>query len=392
MYIIGKEEIEAVGRVIESQQLFRYSDGGNSETDKFERAWAEKIGTNYALAVTSGTAALIAGLVGLGIGPGDEVIVPAYTFMASASAVLAVGAVPIIVDIDETLTMDPAAFQDAITPNTKAVIPVHINGFPCDMDRIMDVAHHHNLLTLEDTCQADGGDYKGKKLGSIGDAGAFSFNQYKIITCGEGGALVTNSKEVYEQALIHHDSGAAFREYQEGMNAPLFAGWNFRINEILSAILRVQLERLDTILAGLRAEKQMLMAALDDETVFTFNPSHDSTGDCGTTLALLFNSEKEVRSFLARAHELGVAEAMTPIDSGRHVFENWTPILKQRGANHPRRNGYNLIEPPVVYPNALCTRSLDILARTLFIPTLPDRSPVDLEMLIEKLKEAAKAV
>jgi dTDP-4-amino-4,6-dideoxygalactose transaminase len=227
MYIIGKEEIGAIKQVIESGQLFRYRGGEGGETDKFEKEWSEKIGIKHTLAVTSGTAALICGMVGMGIGPGDEVIVPGYTFMSTALAPLAVGAVPIIAEIDESLTFDPKDLEKRITPRTKAVIPVHMVGLPCNMDAIMQIAKKHNLMVLEDACQSVGGSYKGKRLGSIGHAGVFSFNQYKTITCGEGGALVTNDGDIYDRALIHHDGGCVFRDHAAEIRPPFFAGWNF---------------------------------------------------------------------------------------------------------------------------------------------------------------------
>ncbi len=213
MYIIGKEEADAVQRVIESKKLFRYLDGDESESARFEAEWAAKIGARHAVAVTSGTAALIAALVGLGVGPGDEVIVPAYTFMATALAPLAVGAVPIIAEVDASLTLDPVDAERKITPRTRAIIPVHMVGLPSNMDALMAVARRHNVKVLEDACQADGGSYGGKRLGSIGDAGAFSFNHYKIITCGEGGVMVTDDETVYHRALVFHDGGSVFRDH-----------------------------------------------------------------------------------------------------------------------------------------------------------------------------------
>ncbi len=201
MFRMGKEEIEAVKTVIKSTDLFRINNNAR-EVDHFEEEWAAKIGTKYALGLTSGTAALITSLAALGIGPGDEVIVPGYTFMATASAVLSVGAIPVIVEVDETLTIDPCEIEKKITKFTKAIIPVHLNGFPCDMDRIMQLAKKYDLKIVEDACQADGGSYKGMRLGSIGDIGTFSFNYYKIISSGEGGALVTNDKLLYQRALV----------------------------------------------------------------------------------------------------------------------------------------------------------------------------------------------
>jgi dTDP-4-amino-4,6-dideoxygalactose transaminase len=391
VYIIGNEEAEAVRRVIESGQLFRYQTGEVSETASFEDAWAEKIGVKHAVAVTSGTAALICGLVGMGIGPGDEVIVPAYTFMATTLAPLAVGAVPVIADVDESLTLDPGDFERKITPRTKVVIPVHMCGLPCKMDEIMATAREHDILVLEDGCQADGGAYRGRMLGSIGDAGAFSFNYYKIITCGEGGALVTDDGGIYERALIHHDGGAAFRSHASRMSTPFFAGWNFRMNEILSAVLRVQLTRLDGILGALRAEKCTLLNALKDEPAFRLNPVNDPEGDCGTTLALLFETPEATRGFLANLSAEGV-DASTPIDSGRHVYTNWEPVLEQYGAHHPGRDAYKLAVEPVTYTKDMCARTLSILERTAYIETSATRSPAELEILIDTVQRAARGI
>ena len=196
MYVMGQEEVDAVSRVVASKQLFRYRGGEGGETDQFETEWAAKIGAEHAVAVTSGTAALMCGLAGLGIGPGDEVVVPAYTWMATAMAPLAVGAIPIVAEVDSALMLDAADVERKITPRTKAIIPVHMTGHPCDMDALMAVAGKHRLHILEDACQAVGGSYKEKRLGSIGTAGAFSFNHFKIITCGEGGAIVTSDQTV----------------------------------------------------------------------------------------------------------------------------------------------------------------------------------------------------
>ena len=385
MYVIGEEEVQAVRRIIESKELFRYS-GPNNETAQFEKEWADKIGVAHAIAVTSGTAALICGLAGLDVGPGDEVIIPGYTFMATALAPLAVGAVPIIAEVDESLTIDPRDIERKVTPRTKAVIPVDMNGLPCDMDAVMQVARKHNLKVLEDACQADGGSYKGKRLGSIGDAGAFSFNQFKIIACGEGGAVVTSDRQVYERALIHHDGGCVFRGHD--MSTPFFAGWNFRMNEVLSAIMRVQLQRLEDILAALRAEKKIMMGELEHETAFRFSPVHDAEGDCATYLGLLFESGDRARAFLQPLSEAGVS-AYTPIDSGRHVYVNWEPVLQKRGAHHPGRDAYHLAKAAVEYSADMCPQTLSALERTVFIGTSATRSREDLMGTIATIRKAA---
>lgn len=175
MYRIGTEEIEAVRRVIEAKQLFKINNG-LKETEHVEAEMREIFGVKHALFMTSGHAALVSALVALGIGPGDEVIVPAYTYIATAIAVVAAGAMPVIAECNETLTIDPEDIERKITKHTKAIMPVHIQSFPCDMDAIMAIAKKHDLKVIEDACQADGGSYKGKRLGTIGDAGAQQFS------------------------------------------------------------------------------------------------------------------------------------------------------------------------------------------------------------------------
>ena len=197
MYIVGQEEIDAIAKVIREGSLFRYGVGG--ECDRFEQRYAAYLGTSHVALTCSGTYALTAAVLGLGIGPGDEVLVPAHTYMATAIAVLATGAIPVIVDIDETITIDPQAVEDAIGPRTKAVVPVHMWGAACDMDAIMEIAARHDLLVLEDTCQGIGGGYDGRKLGTIGHAGAFSFNYYKNMTAGEGGAVCTDDARIADR-------------------------------------------------------------------------------------------------------------------------------------------------------------------------------------------------
>lgn len=388
MYVIGNEEVEAVRRVIQSGQLFRYRGGEGCETDKFEKEWCEKVGVRHTITVTSGTAALICGMVGLNVGPGDEVIVPAYTFMASALAPLSVGAVPVIAEVDDSLTIDPEDIEKKVTPRTKAIIPVDMLGLPCNMDAIMDIAERHNLLVLEDACQADGGSYKGKRLGSIGHAGAFSFNQFKIITCGEGGALVTDDDEIYDRALIHHDGGCVFRDHASAVKVPFFAGWNFRTNEILSAIMRVQLTRLERILKGLRKEKRTVMEELADENAFRLSPVHDADGDCGTHVALNFDSEERARKFVEDLKEDGVG-ATRPIDTGRHVFSNWEPILKKRGAHHPGRDAWKLTDLDYNYTEDMCPKTLDVLKRSVYIGMRPDRKAKETKALVAAIRKAA---
>ena len=245
MYRIGQEEIEAVARAILSRDFFKIN-GSGKEVYRFEEEWKKTVGTSYALTMTSGFAALSSALIGMGIGTGDEVIVPAYTYIASALAVTAVGAIPVIAEADETLTLDPADVEKKLSAHTRAVMPVHIQGFPADLDGLKKLSEKYGFRILEDACQADGGMYHGKYLGTIGDAGAFSFNYFKVITAGEGGALVTDDRTIYERALIYHDASAVafFGDQLDGITQPLFGGTEFRVSDLTGAILREQLKRL----------------------------------------------------------------------------------------------------------------------------------------------------
>ncbi|MEE1223944.1 MAG: DegT/DnrJ/EryC1/StrS family aminotransferase [Clostridia bacterium] len=385
MFRIGKEEIDAVTRVIESRKLFKINDG-NQEVFNFENELREKFDVENALLMTSGKAALISALTGMGIGPGDEVIVPGYTYIATAIAVTATGAIPVIAEIDETLAIDPIDVEKKITPRTKAIIPVHMQGMPCNMDALMEISKKYGVKILEDACQADGGSYKGKRLGTIGDAGALSFNYFKIITAGEGGALLTNDKQIYQRAYIYHDSSAVafFGNQLDGNEEEQFCGTEYRVGEITAAILREQLKRLDGILADLRRIKSTLKDALKDD--FEFVPSNDEKGDCSLVLALKFDSEEKARAFKTK---FGSGEL--PIDTGKHVYSNWTAIMKKRGAFNPLIDPFKMEANKDMVPDYtedMCPKTLDILSRTVYIYLNPDRTDAEIQEIIEKCKNA----
>lgn len=388
MYRIGDEEIKAVERVIRSRQLFRFNDG-TKEVETFETELAQKIGTKYSLAVTGGTGALICALVGLGVGPGDEVIVPAYTFMATALAVVVVGAIPVIAEVDESLTIDPDDVEKKISKYTKAIIPVHMLGLPSNMDRIMEIAKKYNLKVVEDCCQADGGSYKGRRLGSIGDVGTFSFNYFKIITAGEGGALVTDDYNIYERALIYHDGGAPFRPHAVTLKTPIFVGSQLRSNEISGAILREQLKKLDTILSDLRRVKKAFMNCFEGEENIKFIRSNDIEGDCGSSVGFLFESEAAARKFAS--HEdinRGVL-----VDSKKHVYFDWDPIMNKRGSHHPALDPFKLPQNKDLnmnYSHDMCPKTIDILSRTVIVGMNPDWTEAEIMAKAEACIKAAK--
>lgn len=383
MYRIGKEEVDAIWEVIKTRKFFK-TETDLKMVDSVEKKLKEITGADYAIMMTSGMGALISGLVGLGIGPGDEVIVPAYTYIATAMAVLAAGAIPVLAEIDESCTIDPADVEKKITPATKAIIPVHIQGFPCDMDALCAIAKKHNIKIIEDACQADGGSYKGKRLGSIGDCGAFSFNYYKIVSAGEGGALITSDRKIFERALIYHDSNAVayFGDQLNGIKEDVFGGTEFRANEISAAVMNVQLTRLDGILADLRRNKKLLMDTIGSRRKFI--PSADIAGDCGTTLAMTFATEKEARDYAAAAP----VKAWLPYDTGKHVYKNWTFVLNKKGASHPAMDPFLMPENKGLrfnYTTDMCPKTLDVLSRTVYIAVDPDMSEKEVIELAKKL-------
>ena len=387
MYRIGKEEIEAVTRVIESKQLFKVNNG-NREVEHFQDEMQEKFDVKHALLMSSGHAALVSALIAMGVGPGDEVIVPAYTYIATAMAVLQVGAIPVIGEIDETLTLCPIDVEKKITKNTKVILPVHIQGLPSNMDALLAVAKKHGVMVLEDSCQADGGSYKGRRLGTIGDAGAFSFNYYKIMTAGEGGALVTNDSLLHQKALIYHDSSAvAFFGKQLDGSVPTFCGTEFRTNEITGAILREQLKKVDGILGDLRKIKKTIMDALKDD--YKFNPSNDPEGDCATTLTFLFDTVEEAKAFERAEGVYGIGGR--PIDAAKHVYNNWMPVMEKRGALNPKMDPFKMEANKDIIPNYthdMCKKSLDILSRTVLFGLNPDMTESEVEKIIDNFKKA----
>ncbi|MBE7048948.1 MAG: DegT/DnrJ/EryC1/StrS family aminotransferase [Ruminococcaceae bacterium] len=379
MFRMGQEEVEAVRRVVESGELFRVNNA-LQEADKFEKEWRETIGTDYAILLSSGTGALISALAGLGVGPGDEVIVPGYTFMASASAVLAVGAIPVLAEINETMTLDPADVEKKISKHTKGIIPVHICGYPADLDSICAIAKKHNLFVLEDACQADGGSYKGKRLGSIGDAGAFSFNHWKLLSAGEGGALVTNNRKVYERALIYHDGGAAFRPYTGDLTEPIFMGTQMRSSDIMGAIMRVQLTRMDGIIDDLRRVKAAMKERLAGCDLYKFAPSNDEAGDLGTTLPLQFHDAATARRFADAVNDR--IKGTLVADSGKHIYYNWTPLMEHRGSHCDATNPYMLPQNQglnMEYSDDMLPVTVDLVNRTYHVLLHCDWTEQDIE-------------
>ena len=388
---IDAEEEAAVLETLRAKRLFRYygTNPGESKAAQLEGEFAKRAGARYALGVTSGTAALICGLQGIGVGAGDEVIVPAYTWIASASAVLAGGGIPIVSEVDDSLTLDPAELESKISAHTKAIMPVHMRGAPANMDAILAVAKKHNLKVIEDTAQANGGSLNGKALGSFGDVGCFSLQFNKIITAGEGGMIITDDESVWKRAVMFHDVIGGLRN--GFVPEEMLWGANFRMPELLAAVSLVQLRKRDNLLNQMRQRKQMLkqgMADVAQRKGLTFRAIHDPQGD--TAIALVFYVENsEIAGKVADALEAENISAATlyhPEQTDYHIYVHWTHITAKRAwtsANAPWC--YAKCEPD--YTPTACPKTLSLLSRAVHLDVNPLMTNDDVENTLEGLNK-----
>ena len=332
---IGREERESVLEVLETGYLFRYGAPDDPafkrKVHTFEQELARVCGVRHAVATTSGSAALVAAIVAAGIGPGDEVIVPAYTFVATFSSLIFCGAVPVLAEIDDSLTLDPSELARRASPRTRAVMPVHMLGNACDMDPILAFARERGFVVIEDACQAAGASYKGRRLGSLGALGAFSLNVFKTITAGDGGAVVTDDPRLHERAFAIHDQGHRPNRTGVEVGARSLLGLNFRMNELTGAVALAQLRKLDAIVATLRAKKAKLKERIGGIPGLSFRRLPDPAGECATLLTVLFDDP-------ARAARVAAALGTTTVDrSGWHVYANMEHVgrwLAERGLPH----------------------------------------------------------
>ncbi|MEN9697498.1 MAG: hypothetical protein RLZ56_919 [Bacteroidota bacterium] len=306
----GAEERKEVNDVLETGILMRYGfDGprkGIWKSKELEAAICSRFGSEYAQLTSSGTAALTTAMAALGIGTGDEVIMPAFTFVASFEAVLSVGAVPVLVDIDRSLTLDPAAVKAAITPKTKCIMPVHMCGSMADLDALKAICIEHKLILLEDACQSIGGTYKGKSLGTIGDAGTFSFDFVKTITCGEGGVVMTNHKDVYIKSDAFTDHGHDHLGVDRGADLHPFLGYNFRISELHAAVGLAQIKKLDSFLDLQKRNNHILRSYLEQVPGIEFRLVPDPAGDSCSFLTWFLPSQAKTEQVIEAFKEAGI--------------------------------------------------------------------------------------
>lgn len=332
--LFGTRERQEVQQVLSSGVLMRYGfDGmrqGQWKALELENALAERMQTKHVHLVSSGTAALTVALASAGVGAGDEVIMPTFTFVASFESILALGAIPILVDVDDTLTLDSNAVETAITPKTKVVMPVHMCGSMADLNALKAICDKHGLLLLEDACQAIGGSYHGKPLGSIGDLGCFSFDYVKTITCGEGGALITNSTEFYQNAHQYSDHGHDHKDNDRGAEGHPFLGYNFRISELHAAVGCAQIMRLDEFLAIQRQNYKVLRDALAGIPEIMFRKVPDGGVENYSFLNFFLPSEKIARKAHQALIDGGVDSCFYWYDNNWHYYRKWEHLTNQK--------------------------------------------------------------
>jgi 8-amino-3,8-dideoxy-alpha-D-manno-octulosonate transaminase len=376
---LGDDEIAAASRVLRTKNVFRYYgvDDGPHEVADFEREFAGYMGAKHALCVNAGSSALICGLIGAGVGPGDEVIVPAYTWNATPNAVIASGATPVLAEVDDSLTLDPEDVARKIGPKTKAVLPVHMRGAPADMDALTGLAHEHGLAVVEDVCQSAGASFRGRRLGTFGDAGAFSLQFNKIITTGEGGVMITNRDDLYELAIDVHDCAGSLRR---GAGLPRFAGWNFRASELQGAVARVQLTRLDGLLERMRSNQRRLAGRVENLPGLTVRRQNDEGGDAGICL-IAFATTPALASEAVEALKAEGVLAMRVYDPtfpDLHIYPYWAPVLaylQEKGAPAPD-----------------CPRTLELLERTIHVDLSPLLEDADVDELALAFEKVARGI
>ncbi|OGP67996.1 MAG: aminotransferase [Deltaproteobacteria bacterium RBG_16_44_11] len=388
--LIGKEEIKEVMDVMETGILMRYGFDkerkGIFKVREFEEAFAKYCGTGYALGVTSGSAALKVALAALDVGPGDEVLVPVFTFLATYEAVMEVGAIPVMVDIDDTLNLDPQEIEKKKTPYTKAVIPVHMCGSAANIDKIMEVARKNKLLVLEDNAQGCGASFKGKKLGSFGDMGSFSFDYVKTVTTGEGGMVITNNLDLYHRAEWYHDHGHDHNpKVSRALEGRTILGFNYRMNELQGALGLAQLRKLDYIVAEQKKNKKVIKDALAQIPGVKFRNLPDPEGDSATFLAFNLPDENQAQKF----QNLLSAEGVDTVCYKRnlwHYVPNWEHFLAHSTANSKK---YPFTDPmykgKVEYLRENIPQAENILGRTLVMG-------ISVKMSAEKINQIKKGI
>lgn len=398
---IGEEEKRQVLEVLDRKYLFRYYGPQDypSKVREFETRFAAKMGSRYGLAVTSCTSALITALVACGVGPGHEVLVPGYTFFASCAAIVAAKANPVICEVDETLTLDLADAEKKITPSTRAILPVHMRGVPCDMDAVMALAKKYDLKVIEDCAQACGGTWKGKMLGTIGDIGCYSFQYHKIITAGEGGMIVTDDERLYDRCMGYHDTAACWRPdrfAEQRYEGELFCGVNYRMSELTGAVMLAQLGRLDDLIAAMRHNQQRIIRQIEGTPGIRLRPIHDPAGDVAVCLMIYLERAELVPTFTEalRAEGIGASGVFNSGIPDWHIYAHWKHVLEQKT---PTSEGCPWTCPyhkskPVEYAADMNPNTLEYLGKVVHLDIPAGMTDEDCDQIAAGIRKVAAAL
>ena len=384
--IFSNEEKKEVEDVLETGVLFRYgfeqARGGHWKAKTFEKEFAERLGAGYCHLCSSGTAALSIALASCGVGAGDEVIIPPFTFVATIEAVLNAGAVPVFAEIDETLCLDPEGIEPAVTSRTKAVLPVHMCGSMARIDAIKRVCDERGLILIEDACQAVGATFKGKALGTFGHMGCFSFDPVKTITCGEGGAIITNDRELYTTADAYADHGHDHIGNDRGLEEHAILGANLRISELNAAVGLAQLRKLDFILEKQRSHKKAIKDALSRISEVSFREIPDKNGDSATFFSFFLPDESRAKEVVKDLGVAGVDACFYWYDNNWHYIRQWDHIKTLRSA---AKLPVKLLEYCPDYSNLELPKSDAIMSRTISMLIKLSWTEEEISSRIEKI-------
>lgn len=376
---MGEEEIDAALRVLRSRSPFRYYGVDlQREVQAFEDEFASFLGVSHCLAVTSGTGALHLALAALGVGPGQEVIVPAYMWVSVVAAVVNLGAIPILADIDDTFCLDPIAVEAQITPRTTAIIAVHMSGAPANIAELQQVAGKHNLFLLEDCAQCAGGSVNGQKVGTFGDMAIFSFQMNKNMTSGEGGCIVTNDERLYNRAVACHDTGYARdsdgRAILDDLDLCLW-GRGYRMDELRASILRVQLKKLPAIIGRMHDSKYRIRKALELHTKIRLRRIVDLKGDTGCFLITTFENPETAQQINRALRAEGIVTLAQGLSNvvmtqwGLHIYYNIPSLVNKTGVDK-RNSPWSLAENRESHPEyrlGTCPYADSLFERSILI-------------------------
>ncbi len=386
----GGEETAELTDVVKARRPFRWYGPGKEPPMKvatFEKEFARRMRTRYALAVTSGSAALQAAVAACAIGPGDEVILPAWTWHSCFNAIVLAGALPVFAEIDESFNIDPGDIESKITPQTKLIMAVHLQGHPANMDRILDIARRRGIRVLEDCAQSMGATYKGRPVGSLGDVGIYSMQINKTITSGEGGAVVTNDPVLFERASRYHDLGSLRPLHEQlagGAKVDSFTGSQFRMSEFTGGVLLAQLRKLDRIVESVQSSARRVYDGIRDLPGIKLRQMNDAQGELGTAVFLGFDTKERCRRFLAAMK----AENVPANSPGGSVILPVQPHVQYKRTVHPAWPSFTSERGrSIQYGPDCCPRTIDILSRFAGVSLDPTFTVKDTDDIVSAIRK-----